>query len=307
MEGGNSEFVTDQDSVLISALLCKPQYSSVLSGQWQSAPREDRTKTKACPFVLQKHYAWAWSDWLKIMHFVSGEIRAQVSRVACLWRAQWAIFPLSHWGPRVPWGKWPTPTSNRISDLCTFNFGLHSVVVQSLSCVGSVRPHGLQHTRLPCPLSSLGEFAQTCVHWIGYAIQPSHPLSFPSPPGLHSELHLNLTWLSLPISFFSSYCEEGEDGEKSSTWHLAPCPYSTEGCIHACFHYGGASRKHDLPLIIGTIISHSTFQSPEVVLQIFQTIMFKLLFDSKFIAFYITNAMESHNSLCSLPLKLILT
>ena len=54
MEGGNSEFVTDQDSVLISALLCKPQYGSLLSGRWQTVPQEDGAKTKAYPFVLQK-------------------------------------------------------------------------------------------------------------------------------------------------------------------------------------------------------------------------------------------------------------
>ena len=40
--------------------------------------------------------------------------------------------------------------------------------------------HGLQHSRLPCP-SPLPELAQTHVHLAGDAIQPSHPLSFPSP------------------------------------------------------------------------------------------------------------------------------
>ena len=43
----------------------------------------------------------------------------------------------------------------------------------------SVRPHGLQHARLPCS-SPLPELAQTHVHWISDAIQPSHPLSSPS-------------------------------------------------------------------------------------------------------------------------------
>ena len=37
-------------------------------------------------------------------------------------------------------------------------------------------PHGLQHARLPCP-SYFPEFAQTHVHWVSDAIQPSHPLS----------------------------------------------------------------------------------------------------------------------------------
>ena len=34
-------------------------------------------------------------------------------------------------------------------------------------------------------LHYLPEFAQTHVHWVGYAIQPSHPLSSPSPPSLN--------------------------------------------------------------------------------------------------------------------------
>ena len=44
----------------------------------------------------------------------------------------------------------------------------------------SLWPHGLHHTRLPCPSHqaslSLPEFAQIHVHWVGYAIQSSHPL-----------------------------------------------------------------------------------------------------------------------------------
>ena len=40
-----------------------------------------------------------------------------------------------------------------------------------------LQPHGLQHARLLC----LPELVQTHVHWVGDAIQPSHPLSFPLP------------------------------------------------------------------------------------------------------------------------------
>ena len=38
----------------------------------------------------------------------------------------------------------------------------------------SLRPHGLQYSRPPCP-------SPTHVHWVGDAIQPPHPLSSPSP------------------------------------------------------------------------------------------------------------------------------
>ena len=43
----------------------------------------------------------------------------------------------------------------------------------------SLRPHGLQHARLPV-LHHLPELAQTDVHWVSDAVQPSHPLSTPS-------------------------------------------------------------------------------------------------------------------------------
>ena len=38
----------------------------------------------------------------------------------------------------------------------------------------------------------LPEFTQTHVHWIGDAIQPSHPLSSPSPPALNLSQHQSL-------------------------------------------------------------------------------------------------------------------
>ena len=46
------------------------------------------------------------------------------------------------------------------------------------------------HHRLP-------EFTQTHVHWVGNAIQPSHPLLSPSPPAFHLSQHQGLfKWVS---------------------------------------------------------------------------------------------------------------
>ena len=45
----------------------------------------------------------------------------------------------------------------------------------------SLRLHGLQHPRPPCPSPNPGD-TQTHVHWVSDAIQPSHPLLFPSSP-----------------------------------------------------------------------------------------------------------------------------
>ena len=43
----------------------------------------------------------------------------------------------------------------------------------------------------------LPEFTQTHVHWVGDAIQPSHPLSSPSPPALNFSQHQGLfKWVS---------------------------------------------------------------------------------------------------------------
>ena len=61
----------------------------------------------------------------------------------------------------------------------------------------SLGPHGLQHARLPCPSLSLLEFAQTHIHWVGDAIQPSHPLSSLSPPAFNLSQHQGLfKWVS---------------------------------------------------------------------------------------------------------------
>ena len=64
-------------------------------------------------------------------------------------------------------------TRSARSVLCGLWLFSHSIMSDSLWL------HGLQHARLPCPSLShyLPGFAQTHVHWVGDAIQPSHPLS----------------------------------------------------------------------------------------------------------------------------------
>ena len=60
----------------------------------------------------------------------------------------------------------------------------------------SLRPHGLQHARPPCH-HQLPELAQIHVHWVGDAVQPSHPLSFSSPPAFNLSQHQGLfQWVS---------------------------------------------------------------------------------------------------------------
>ena len=52
----------------------------------------------------------------------------------------------------------------------------------------SLWPHRLQHSRPPYP-SQLLEFTQSHVHWVGDAIQPSYPLSSPSPSAFNLSQH----------------------------------------------------------------------------------------------------------------------
>ena len=64
------------------------------------------------------------------------------------------------------------------------------------SCPTLCDPPELQHSRPPCP-HQLPEFTQTHVHWVGDIIQPSHPLSSPSPPALNLSQHQGLfKWVS---------------------------------------------------------------------------------------------------------------
>ena len=60
----------------------------------------------------------------------------------------------------------------------------------------SLWPHGLQHASFPVH-HQLPGFAQTQVHWVTDAIQPSHPLSSTSPPTFNPSQHQGLfQWVS---------------------------------------------------------------------------------------------------------------
>ena len=65
-----------------------------------------------------------------------------------------------------------------ICQACRFQFSSVTQLCPTLQL------HGLQHARLPC-LSPTLELSQTHVHWVGDAIQPSHPLLPSFPPALN--------------------------------------------------------------------------------------------------------------------------
>ena len=81
----------------------------------------------------------------------------------------------------------------------------------------SLRSHGLHMPGFPV-YQQLPEVTQTNVHWVDDAIQPSHPLSFPSPPAFNfpsirvfsNESVLCIRWpkywsFSFSISPFNEY------------------------------------------------------------------------------------------------------
>ena len=94
-------------------------------------------------------------------------------------------FELWYWRTllRVPW----TAKKSNQSILSSVQFN-RSVMSDSLP------PHESQHARPPVH-HQLPEFTQTHVHRVGDAIQPSHPLSSPSPPAPNPSQHQ-----SFPIS-----------------------------------------------------------------------------------------------------------
>ena len=84
-----------------------------------------------------------------------------------------------------------------MSSIKTSMVGFSSLVQFGRSVVSdSLQPHGLQHTGLPVH-HQLPEFTQTHVHLVIDAIQPSHPLAFPSPLTFNLSQHQGLfKWVS---------------------------------------------------------------------------------------------------------------
>ena len=67
---------------------------------------------------------------------------------------------------------------------------------QLLSCVWLCNPMNCSMSCFPVHHQLL-EFTQTHVHWVGDAIQPSHPLASPSPPAFNLSQHQGLfKWVS---------------------------------------------------------------------------------------------------------------
>ena len=134
-------------------------------------------------FILQFMKTFAWdSHWFFLKYLVA--FTSEVNWSQCLphgnfqWFSSCVFQRTWHWHIYVC--TW----------MCSLQFGS---VAQS--CL-TLRPHGLQHARLPCP-SPTPRVYPTHVHWVGDAIQPSHLLSSPSPPAFNLSQHQGLfKWVS---------------------------------------------------------------------------------------------------------------
>ena len=114
--------------------------------------------------------------------------------------------------------KWVAISFSNASDSPSINGGNNtthfhqnykdSVVTQSCSTLSD-----LMNCSTPgLPVQHLLEPTQTHVHWVCDAIQPSHPLSSPSPPALHLSQHQSL------CKWVSSLHQEFQLQHKSFQW-----------------------------------------------------------------------------------------
>ena len=106
----------------------------------------------------------------------------------------------------------------------------------------------------------LPESTQTHVHWIGDAIQPSHPLSSPSPPILNLSQHQDLfighllTWgVHLSVSYlFAFHTVHGVLEARILKWlaiAFSSGPHSVRPLHHDPFVLGGPTQ-HGLVLYL---------------------------------------------------------
>ena len=114
-------------------------------------------KIKSCMFLL----IWRIIGWFCFWNFLGS--------------ASWKPFSLTC----LPDPKW------------LFRIVFSSVQSSRSVVSDSLQPHEPQHARPPCPSPTPG-VTQTHVHWVGDAIQPSHPLSSPSPSTLNLSPHWGL-------------------------------------------------------------------------------------------------------------------
>ena len=139
----------------------------------------------------QQMLSVAWSDGLTL--FIFGKMSASYpglnSHIVCLL----ATLSIKN---GIPWEKKAKHFLNN-HHTSEYRSTLYFLIISSIQLLSHVQPHGLQHSWLPCPSPTPRACSDSYVHQVGDAIQPSHPLSFHSPPALSLSQHQGLfQWVS---------------------------------------------------------------------------------------------------------------
>ena len=119
--------------------------------------------------------------------------RLQPTRHVCPWgfsrQEYWSGLPCPSTGDLPNPGIEPRSPTLQEDSLPTEP--LSSVQFSRSVVSDSLQPHELQHARPLCPSPTPGVHSNS-VHRVGDAIQPSHPLSSPSPPAPNPSQHQGL-------------------------------------------------------------------------------------------------------------------
>ena len=124
-----------------------------------------------------------WETWMRSLGWKDPLEKGKATHSSILaWRTLWTV---------------SSTGSQRIRhDRATFSFTLcllGSVQFSRSVTSNSLRPHGLQHARPPCPSLTPRVHSNSCPlsRWC-WLIQPSHPLLSPSPPAFNLSQHQGL-------------------------------------------------------------------------------------------------------------------
>ena len=114
--------------------------------------------------------------------------------------------------------------------------------VQSLSSVWLCNPMDCSMPGFPV-YHQLLEFAQTHVHRVGDAIQPSHPPSSPSPPAFNLSQHHGLfQWMKLKLQYFDHLIRRIDSLENDLISLLqVTCPQQSDGGAHLSYFSSSSS------------------------------------------------------------------
>ena len=143
-------------------------------------PMDRKARRTTVPRVTK---SWTWLKWVS-MHMHAPYIPSTFLSY------NWKFLPFD------TFFQFPFPHLLPLVTTSLISFSMSFICFSSVQFSRSVPsdslwPHDLQHAGLPVH-HQLPESTQTHVHWVGDAIQPSHPLSSPSPPAPNPSQHQSL-------------------------------------------------------------------------------------------------------------------